>query len=242
MRWLFLLAVALVVAVAIWRRLGGVGRQRELMLLCEHAGLAFAPLDVLGDTTWLPFAMFGREHSGTENVVWERERGPEIRAFDFWYEDPKDQGTVAPRHSLTCAVAPLGASARPLRISPRDLADDVRAALGEPAVELELEAFNRRFDVECEDERFAVAFLEQRMMEALLALPDGVRVDVNEDVVLLSAPRLRAEEVLRLFDAAVAIEERIPHSLASLFPPRPARGPHEDRWLQGHWSPEPTEA
>jgi Protein of unknown function (DUF3137) len=237
----FGLVAAVCVGVAS-RRLRGAGRQRRLMLLCQRAGLDFAPLDLFGDTSWLPFAMFGRERSGTENVVWERERGREIRAFDFWYEDPRDEGGFSPRRSLTCAVVPLGASSPSLRISPRDLTDGVRAALGAPEVRLELEAFNRRFDVECDDQRFAIAFLEQRMMEALLALPDGVGVDVNEDVVLLSAPLLPAEEVLRLFDAAVAIHERIPHSLSSLFPPRPARGPHEDRWLQGHWSAEPTEA
>ncbi|MGZ8636388.1 MAG: hypothetical protein ACXWX2_05375, partial [Actinomycetota bacterium] len=92
-----------------------------------------------------------------------------------------------------------------------------------------------------EDERFAIAFLEQRMMEGLLGLPDGVTVDVNESVLLFSAAELPAEKVLRLYDAAVAIHERIPRSLPSLFPPRPVEGPHEDRWLQGGWSPEPTE-
>ena len=78
------------------------------------------------------------------------------------------------------------------------------------------------------------------MMEALLALPDGVTVDVNEDVVLLSAPQLPAEQVLRLYDAAAAMHERIPRSLPSLFPPRPHEGPFEDRWLQGRWTPDPT--
>jgi hypothetical protein len=113
--------------------------------------------------------------------------------------------------------------------------------LGLREIELELEDFNRRFVVRTEDERFAIAFLEQRLMEALLALPNGVSVDVNEDVVLLSASELPAEQVLVLFDAAMEIDERIPHSLPSLFPPRPHEGPFEDRWLQGHWTPEPTE-
>ncbi len=185
--------------------------------------------------------MFGRPRHGTENVVWERQRGTAIRAFDFWYEEPADERARTPRRRLTCAVVPLGASAPRLRIAPRDLEDDVRSALGLPEVRLELEEFNRRFVVESEVERFAIAFLEQPMMEALLALPRGVTVDVYEDVVLLSAPELPAEKVLRLYDAAVAIHERIPHSLPSLFPPRPTEGPHEDRWLQGHWSPQPTE-
>jgi hypothetical protein len=242
MRWVAL-AVAVVAAAAVggWRLRRSLSRQRRLMLLCRRARLDFAAMDLFETTTWLPFPMFGPTGHGTENLVWERERGFEIRAFDYWYEDPSDERPIGSRRRLTCAVVPLGTSGRRLRVAPRDLDDEVRDLLGLHEIELELETFNRRFAVHAEDERFAIAFLEQRMMEAILALPAGVTLDVNEDVILLSAPELPAEQVLRLYDAAVAIGERIPHSLASLFPPRPVEGPHEDRWLQGHWSPEPIE-
>ena len=63
---------------------------------------------------------------------------------------------------------------------------------------------------------------------------------MNEDVFLLWAPLLSAEQVLLLFDEAVAIQRRIPRVATSLFPPRPTRGPREGRWLQGRWSPDPT--
>ncbi|MEX2422117.1 MAG: hypothetical protein WD670_09905, partial [Actinomycetota bacterium] len=242
MKWLALLTVATIaLAGGWWRWRRRAERQRSLVFLCQRAGLDFAPLDLFGDTTWLPFPMFGRPQHGTENVVWERQRGTGIRAFDYWYEEPAEDRPVTPRRRLTCAVVPLGASAPRLRIRPRDLDDDMKAVLGLREIELELEEFNRRFAVETEDDRFAIAFIEQRMMEALLALPDGVTVDVNEDVILLSAPELPAEQVLRLYDAAVAIHERIPRSLPSLFPLRPTVGPDEDRWLQGHWTPQPTE-
>ena len=240
MSWPLLVLVLAGLLVGWWRFRRRASRQRKLMLLCQWAGLDFAPIDLLGETAWLPFPMFGRQPNGTENVVWERQRGPEIRAFDYWYEEPADDRAITPKRRLTCAVVPLGASSRRLRVAPRDLDDELREALGFREIELELEEFNRRFTVECQDERFAIAFLEQRMMEALLALPDGVTVDVNEDVVLLSAPELPAAQVLRLYDAAVSIHRRIPRSLPSLFPPRPTEGPYEDRWLQGRWSPDPT--
>jgi hypothetical protein len=211
------------------------------MLLCHRAGLEFAPLDLSPDSAWLPFPMFGRPRSGTENVLWDRQRGPAIRVFDFWYEDPAPEHEVTPRRWHTCAVVPLAASVPRLRVAPRDLADDARGALGLPEVRLELERFNRRFVVESEDERFAFAFLEQRLMEALLGLPEGVTAETNGDVVLLTAPLLPAEKVLILFDTAVELHERIPRSLPSLYPPRPSRGPHEDRWLQGRWTSDPTE-
>ncbi len=242
MKWLALLVVIGVVLVrAWWRWRRGAARQRRLMLLCRRAGLDFAPMDLNPDTAWLPFPMFGRTRSGTENVVWERERGTDLRAFDFWYEEPADDRPVTPRRRVTCAVVPLAFSAPRLRIAPRDLDDEMKAALGLREVRLELEEFNRRFVVETEDERFAVAFLEQRMMEGLLGLPASVTAQANENVLLLSAAELPAEHVLVLFDAAVAIHRRLPRVLPSLYPPRPTEGPFEDRWLQGGWSPDPTE-
>jgi hypothetical protein len=242
-RWL-VLVLALAAGLHVWwRNRRSAARQRRLMLLCRRAGLEFAPLDLRPDTAWLPFPMFGRQRHGTENVVWDERVGYEVRAFDFWYEEePTDERPVGKRSHLTCAVVPLRSACPRLRVTPRNLVDEVVEALGGEEVRLELEEFDRRFRVEADDARFAVAFLDQRLMEALLGLPEGVSVDVNGDVLLLSAPELPAEEVLLLYDAAVVIRRHIPRVVSSLFPPRPERGAHEARWLQGRWSPEPTSA
>ncbi len=135
---------------------------------------------------------------------------------------------------------PLPFSGPGLRVAPRRLEDDRTGELGRHEVLLELEGFDRRFRVRAEDARFALAFLDQRMMGALLTLPRDVIVDVNEDALLLWAPLLPAGQVLLLLDAALAIQRRIPRVVASLYPPRPASAPRERRWLQGRWSPEPT--
>lgn len=240
MRWLIPIVTAVALAGVWWRRRAGIDRQRRLMLLCRRAGLGFAPLDLSPDTAWLPFPMFGHPRHGTENVVWDPGEDEGVRAFDFWYHDSGDEDALGPRRGFTCATVPLRFTCPRLRVAPRDVVDDVAGALGEREVRLELVEFDRRFRVESEDGRFAVAFLDQRMMEALLGLPGNVRVDVNEDVLLLWAPKLPAEQMLLLFDAAVAIRRRIPRVVASLFPSRPTRGPREHRWLQGRWSPEST--
>jgi hypothetical protein len=237
--WFILVLAAAIAVLFAWRRRWLVGRQRRLMLLCRRAGLDFAPLDLFGDPAWLPFPLFGHERSGTENVVWDRREGPDVRVFDLWYQVDEDRPGGA-RRRLTCAVVPLAASCPRLRVTPRDLVDDAVEALSGEGIRFELEAFTRRFHVEAEDERFAVAFLDQRMMEALLALPEQVSLEVNEDVLLLSAPLLAPERVLRLFDAASAIRRRVPRVISSLYPRRPSEGPHERRWLQGRWSPDPT--
>jgi len=240
MKWLVLALAAVALGQAWWRHRRSGARQRRLMLLCQHAGLDFAPLDLRLDTAWLPFPMFGHPKHGTENVVWDRRLGEDVHTFDLWYVDPADERGGGARRTLTCAVVPLRSSCPRLRVAPRGVLDDVARAFGGEEVRLELEAFDRRFRVETDDVRFAFAFLDQRLMEAFLALPEGVTADVNEDVLLLSAPRVSVEQVLVLFDAAVAIGRRIPRVLSSLFPSRPERGAHERRWLQGRWSPEST--
>ena len=240
MTWLLVVVVvAAALANAWWRLRRRASRQRRLMLLCDRAGLAFEPVDLHADTAWLPFPMFGAARHRTENVVWDPNAGDEVRAFDFWYREETEERSLGNRHHLTCAVVPIRSSCPHLRVVPRDLASGLDAASGHE-VHLELDAFDRRFRVLTEDPRFAVAFLDQRVMEAFLALPDDVSAEVREDAMLLWVPLLPAEQVLVLLDTAIEMRRRIPRVVSSLFPPRPVRGAHERRWTQGHWSPEAT--
>ena len=170
----------------------------------------------------------------------ERGRDDAVRAFDLIVEHRPTGEESQPSHRrYSCAAVPLPFGCRRLEICPRDAVDDLLGALTGEDITLELEAFNRRFRVRSDDARFAVAFCDQRMMRALLALPTGVSVAVNEDRMLVRASLLPPAEVLLLLEAARAIARRVPPVVASLYPPRPTEGPHEERWLQGRWSPEP---
>jgi hypothetical protein len=234
--------VGAVAAVGWHRQRRRHARQRRLMLLCDAAGLEFAPVDMFVGTAWLPFEIFGRTPSGTSNVAWDPRHDGGVRAFDFWYEEARADRRLPIRRTITCAAVPLGFSCPRLRVAPRDLVDDVSDAVGLPLVTLELEEFNRRFRVEAEDARAASALLDQRVMEGFLRLPHGVIADVNDQVLLLWAPELTAVEMLKLLQAANSIQRDLPRVMPSLFPPRPARGRYERRWLQGRWTPEPTGA
>ena len=240
MRWF--LVIAAVMGVGAWQALRlrrRAGRQRQLMLRCDAAGLGFAPLDLSLGPAWLPCAIFGRRQSGTENVVWDPRHDGGVRAFDFWYEEPRGDGGFTVRRTITCATVPLAFTCGRVRVAPRDLVDDVSDVLGLSEVTLELEEFNRRFRVDTEDARTASALLDQRVVQGLLQLPPSVVVEVNEDVLLLRGPELPAPEMLQLLQAANSIHRDLPRVMTSLFPPRPAQGPHERRWLQGRWTPEP---
>ena len=242
MRWV--LALVAMVGVGAWpvfRLRRRHDRQRQLMLLCDEADLGFAPLDLSPGTAWLPFEIFGRRPSGTENVIFDPRGDDGVRAFDFWFEETRD-GLFGLRRTVTCATVPLAFTCSRVRVAPRAVADDVSDALGLPLVTLELEQFNDRFRVEAEDARTASALLDQRVMRSLLLLPPRVVVDVNEEVLLLRAPKLTAVEMLQLLRTATSLQRVLPRVMTSLFPPRPAQGPHERRWLQGGWSDEPIGA
>src|SRR5215208_5117928 len=107
MMWTFaVLAAFTSLVLVVWYLRRRPERQRALMLLCDRAGLDFAPMDLATGTAWLPFPLFGRRRSGTENVVWDRARGPDIRVFDFWFADDNEGEPFARREHRTCAVVP----------------------------------------------------------------------------------------------------------------------------------------
>jgi hypothetical protein len=169
MGW-FLLAGALV-AVGI---VGGLGvrsrssRQRALVQLCANAGLSYAVLDPFPDTTLLPFRVFGWGSAhGVENIVLHGTDDHAIRVFDLWVEPTPGQA----RRTMTCGVVPLPFGAPPIAVLPRGQYDPSEEPVMGDVVHLELDAFERRFEVRAVDPRAAVALLDQRMMAALLRLP-----------------------------------------------------------------------
>jgi hypothetical protein len=236
--WLFLLAAT---GVAVWRAVRRRDRARQLMLLCHRAGIEFSPIDPFPDTLWLPFRWLGEGRwTRAEHVVWNRADGHDARAFDLLVEEARsEESTPATVRRYSCAVAALPFGCPRLEIVPRDVLGQVADALVADEVQLELEAFNRRFRVRSSDRRLAVAFCDQRMMRSLMALPPGVTVAVHEDRILARAAELPPAEVLLLLEAVRAVARAVPPVVSDLYPPRPMKGRHEDRWLQGRWSPEP---
>jgi hypothetical protein len=178
---LLVLLASLAVA-AWWRARGRASRQRRLRQLCWRAGLSFAPLDPWPDTTWLAHPLFAHARQGAENVVWG-EHDDDVRVFDLWYEESTDDASRPTRRWATCAAVRIAVGGPRLRVVPRSI-EGLPGVLDEE-IRLELEEFDRRFRVECPDRRFAFTFLDQRMMEALLALPSDVTLDVDEDTLVL---------------------------------------------------------
>jgi hypothetical protein len=239
--WLVLgLAIAGTIAALRTRR--RTRRQRALLLVCRDAGVEFAVIDPFPDTMFFPFRLFGRgDRHGIENVVWDPRDDGGVRVFDFWFEEQNEQG-VGMKQDVTCAVVPLSFGVPAIAVLPRREIDVSHEPTAAHTVALELDAFNRRFDVRAAEPRAAVAFLDQRMMDAIMQIPLQVTIHVHEDRMLLVGPTLEPASMVLLLEVARTLADRIPPVVASLYPPRPAEGPFEDRWLQGAWSPDPTSA
>jgi hypothetical protein len=241
MGWLVLgaLLLAAMATFAIVRERSRTARQRALLQLCSDAGLACSVLDPFPDTAMLPFRLFGGgSMHWIENVVWDGGGDRAIRVFDLSLQPP---GTEA-RRSMTCGVVLLPFAVPPIAILARGEDDPSEEPVTGGPVRLELDAFEQRFEVRAADPRAAVAFLDQRMMSALLRLPLTVAVHVHEDRMLLVAQLLEPGDVLVLLACAKGLSAHVPPVVASLYPPRPSEGPFEHRWLQGSWSPDPTSA
>jgi hypothetical protein len=239
MGWFLVLGLAVAVGVAaVHRARAGSARQRALVQLCADAGLRFGVLDPFPDATMLPFRLFGWVSAhAVENVVWDEADDRAIRVFDLWVQRP-DEG----RRTMTCGVAPLPFTVPPIAILARGQVDPSGEPVIGDVVHLELDAFERRFEVRAADPRAAVALLDQRMMAALLRVPVHVTIHVHEDAMLLVAPMLEPGAMLVLLECAKGLADQVPPVVASLYPPRPSQGPYEHRWLQGSWSPDPTSA
>jgi hypothetical protein len=217
-------------------------RQRALVRLCLDAGVSFAVVDPFVDTLFLPFRLFGRgSERGIDTVVWDPRDDGNVRVFDYWYLEQSSDG-LGSRVRVTCGVVPLPFGVPRVAVVPRGMADPSRERIEGQRVRLELDTFNERFDVWSLDPRAAVALFDQRMVQAILALPLRVAIYAHEDHLLCVASPLEPAEMLVLLEAVRTLANRVPTVVASLYPPRPAEGPFEDRWLQGRWSPTPTSA
>ena len=243
MKILLVCTIALVGVGTIALRAAARNRsQRELVRLCLDAGVSFAVIDPFADTLFLPFRLFGRgDTRGIDTVMWDPRDDGDIRVFDYWYQEHDDEGIGVKVH-MTCGVVPLPFGVPSVAVVPRGVSDPSKLEIDGAQVRLELDTFNERFDVWAADPRAAVALLDQRMMQAILALPLRVAIHVHEDHMLCVASPLEPAQMLVLLETVRTLARRVPPVVATLYPPRPSEGPFEDRWLQGHWTPAPTSA
>lgn len=150
-------------------------------------------------------------------------RGAPVVVFDFWYwEDVVGNGPLAlvrRYRRFTGAAIDTGAAWPHLVVDRETAATRMRAALGMRDIELEWEAFNRAFLIDCPDRRFAHAFLDARMMEFLMGCDSRLRFEALGRWLLAWTMEVPSEQLGTLLDVLAAFRDQVPAVAASLAPP-----------------------
>ena len=130
---------------------------------------------------------------------------------DYWFA-PTAAEQVDDYERYTCVIGPSMAGWSDLTVVPERLVSRLRDAIGVPQINMELEEFNRAFQIRAGDARFASAFVDARMMGWLLERSPGVGFEVSGTRVMVFRRRATASlddvaDSLALYDDFV---EHIP--------------------------------
>ncbi len=213
--------------VAAWATLGLIVfagwwfkvRPRRVLHLdqARRLGIRSAPGDPLGYFD-RRFALLG--HAATakdiENTSWGTWRGMEVVVIDYWFARSSDPSRNDYRY-FTCAATSVPTSWPDLSIVPEGFGSRVASSLGDRGVELELECFNRAFEVRSDDPRFAHALIDGRMMSWLEALPRATGFEISDGTLLCRTPRRPDLDLRWSLETMATFLDRVPPVVASLF-------------------------
>jgi len=211
------------VLVILFAYIGYRAKQRRMLAfqtLARAHGMTYVPSDrTLLD---LPFPLLSSgNRRGVENVLRGPVDGIELTVFDYWYETESTdaQGrTTTSTWSFDCVSTTYDASGPRLSIAEENVLTRLADALAMDDVRFESEEFNDAFNVKGEDERFATALIDARMMAWLLANGRDHSFQVVGDRILVSRRRVRVEEIPSLMTTAVGFVRQIPTVVGSLYP------------------------
>jgi len=226
-------------------------RREGFATIAMQLGFEYSPQDPFGILAE-PFALFEKgDGRGVENVLWGRWQGLDVRLFDYWYyeesTDSKGNRTKT-YYRFDCVTAPVDAACSRLVIEHENLGTKLANALTFHDIQFESEDFNKAFYVKSADAKFANDFIDDRMMDWLLANAKGFSFEVDGTELLCSCKKIEPMSIVPLLGTAKAFREHIPRVVASLYPSaggQPSSDPpasdaearNETRWLAGHYTP-----
>jgi len=200
-------------------------RDRDLQRLAAANGFAYVDDDWFASTR-VPFQIFrlGNRSMVENMLVGQAADGAPVRVFDLatWDEKQTEEGTTESRHRyLTCCLTETDHSYPHLVVQPETLATRLLTKIGMPSIDLESEAFNRRFVVTCEDERFARMALDPQVMELMLATQGELQFELRGRWVLVAGPQLPAKLFLSLVGLSTRLRQLVPDVVREFHPDLP---------------------
>lgn len=212
-------------AVAYWNWQQQQKRREALLAFATAKGLTWTRHDHVGIPTQHPFTFWNKGDERTwENVISGAIDGKPVLLFDYEYvEVTRDHEgrTQRTKYPFTCAIAQLPGCFTPgLQLEPETFFSKLKDKTGFRDLELESEEFNRRFEVGTRDRRFAVAFLDARMMNWLLSTPTDFRFEVLGGHVLVAGPRVDPSGLMLRHHVATDFANRTPDVVRDIYKDR----------------------
>jgi len=213
-----LLPVAIAVVLVALAALGLFLRAREVRALRAFAAkhrLTYSDGDP-GGIIDPAFALFrqgvGRSCADGLTGVWEELA---VRAAHYSYytvsTDPKTNRTTKTTFHFTVLMTSLAVIAPAITITRLDWLGGILHDFGVHGIEYESEAFNRRFQVTCEDQAFAFKLIDPRMMEWLMSLGVACTLEFRAGTLLVAVNQdVAAAHLGPLFDVAPAFKNHVP--------------------------------
>ena len=200
-------------------------RRASFAAQARELGLDPQPGDPLGLLDGR-FALFRRAASmrEIENTARGVRDHLDVTVADYWYAASSDPSRDD-YERFTCVVTSVPREWPDVAVVPERLASRL-AAWAVPDIATESEEFNRRFEVRSPDRRFALALLDQRMLQWLLEQLPGVGFEILDGRLMVFCPRLvtSLDDVAKALDTFAALRRRIPRVVGPItraIPPPP---------------------
>ncbi len=179
-------AAALIAWIVRWERRRDRARTEELRSLASTLGWWFEPAL---DSSYPAASAFvrGRDRGLFNTLHHEFQVGDHacrVRCGDFRFIVPTGRSSARIVFSYVTVESPYPRTPS-LLVRREDALDKLAEVFGGDDIDLESDAFSRRFRVRCEDRRFAWDFLHPKMMELLMHGPDEA-VEVSHGFVTLT--------------------------------------------------------
>ena len=183
-------------------------------------GFSYSVADEDDEILALPLAFLWCPTRSVWNVLRGSWAGTEMVGFDL-LRGPAPATPLEGFSGSSCALTAVAMAAPDLTISPRWLGDEVEDTVVS-RVETESPEFNARFEVRCDDRRFATAVVHQRLMAWLLDTPEDpprVSFELLGSWLLAMTEMLTPEDLSILFQDLADIRDMVPDFLCDLYPP-----------------------
>lgn len=169
----------------------------------------------------LGFDLFGRGSSKkVQSQMWRA--GEQDSVFQYQYRVKSGDNSRTYRWTATLIALPFVAPH--LTISTESFWSKAKRAVGMRDIEVESPAFNDRYLVRCDDERFAISLLDQEMIAWMLSPDSGagtVTFEFGGSWLLCHCDQLEVDMLPGMLAWGQSIRPRLPTVLSEWYAPRP---------------------